>query len=67
LGGEDDAGGEAAEAFEERGGVAEAEGGEFVDQQEDFAVGWFSAGAVSDSGAPPLPGAAASRAYSVRV
>jgi hypothetical protein len=46
LSGEDDAGVEAAESFEEGGGVAKSEGGEFVDQQEDVAVGGLSGGAV---------------------
>jgi hypothetical protein len=46
LGGEDDAGVEGAEPFEEGGGVSEAEGGELVDQEQRLAVGWLSAGAV---------------------
>jgi hypothetical protein len=38
LGGDDDAAVEGAESFEEGGGVAEAEGGEFVDDEQRSAI-----------------------------
>ncbi len=48
LGGQDNDGVEAAEPFEEGGGVAEAEGGELVDQQQGFLPGRLPCRAVVD-------------------